>query len=167
MPAGTIIIKTTDTARPPCGWFTGWLWVIGAGSAVSAAIGYDTYNVVSLIVFAAIDQNRAFGLAALSALITAPVLLWPIAFVFSVVPLSLSYIGLRLIGPRLHLTFRTRLAIGVVLGLATNGLLLITLLLRRPGLVLSGVAPFFPVPEIQTSALAVALVVRRRWFGIA
>ena len=99
-------------------------------------------------------------------MITGPLLCWPIAFVFAVLPF-LSYAWLRAAAPRLRFTVPIRLALGVALGLATNLLLLIVLRIAAPGLVSSGVAAFFPIPEIQTSALAVALVARRRWFGIA
>ena len=167
MPAGITISTTTEIPDERCGWMHGWLCVLGNGSVVCAVIGYYTYLAVPLLLFPALDRQRAFGLDDLTAMITGPLLCWPIAFVFAVLPLSLSYAWLRAAAPRLRFTVPIRLALGVALGLATNLLLLIVLRIAAPGLVSSGVAAFFPIPEIQTSALAVALVARRRWFGIA
>ena len=108
MPAGTTITTTTDPARPPCGWFTGWLYVLLVGSCVGAVTGY--------------------------------------------------YVS---IGGTVLLT------IGLLLGFAVNLLILCIKAWHRPPVAKIEDLISFPMIQIQASALAFALVARRRWFGVA
>ena len=151
-----------QTAIGPLGWRDGWSTTLLLGSlAISCAVLW-------LFELLSSHGDFEFALRPLAVdIIVRPLYAWPVALIVSLLPITVYYSAARALPAKWRPLFACRLLAAIAVGVVIEASVLVAVGASWNALWSNGAASFFPTIAMPTACVAVAVVTRRRWLGVA